>query len=290
MLPCCSRKVCLHDFYLHLYQAQGPEGPQQCPDQVQGSCLPSEPFPGLNSSMTLDQKPMYGQAYPGAPSMGMQPGYVGNTMQGQSPGGFNPMMNQMGQAGGFPGMASMGAMGNPRANMQRPRMMTATKPLPPGGMESPMGGPPINQPGQQGFNYGSNYGMNQQGDSTFMAPGSSPPGNMMQGRMGGPPHNTMMAVRQGNPQGGHMYPSGDKGWPQGGMPRNSPYPQQQFPQPANQGQFGPMMMNATMSGPGLVSGSAAGQMAQMQGQMGMNPMGMSRLPMGPDQVDNSLTQ
>ncbi|XP_047203960.1 nuclear receptor coactivator 3-like [Girardinichthys multiradiatus] len=362
-------------------QAQGPEGPQQCPDQVQGSCLPSEPFPGLNSSMTLDQKPMYGQAYPGAPSMGMQPGYVGNTMQGQSPGGFNPMMNQMGQAGGFPGMASMGAMGNPRANMQRPRMMTATKPLrlqlqqrlqgqqfmnqarqgmkmenvpggspamrsamqpgmqsagmsgqpgfmnaqmiaqrnrdnmmrrqrmmmlmqqqqqnqaaaaaggfspppnvtAPGGMESPMGGPPINQPGQQGFNYGSNYGMNQQGDSTFMAPGSSPPGNMMQGRMGGPPHNTMMAVRQGNPQGGHMYTSGDKGWPQGGMPRNSPYPQQQFPQPANQGQFGPMMMNATMSGPGPVSGSAAGQMAQMQGQMGMNPMGMSRLPMGPDQ-------
>ncbi|MEQ2186612.1 hypothetical protein GOODEAATRI_030400, partial [Goodea atripinnis] len=153
----------------------------------------------------------------------------------------------------------------------------------PGGMESPMGVPPFNQPGQQGFNYGSNYGMNQQGDSTFTAPGSSPPGNMMQSRMGGPPHNTMMAVRQGNPQGGHMYPSGDKGWPQGGMPCNSPYPQQQFPQPANQGQLGPMMMNTTMSGPGPVSGSAAGQMVQMQGQMGMNPMGMSRLPMGPDQ-------
>lgn len=43
-----------------------------------------------------------------------------------------------------------------------------------------------------------------------------------------------------------------------------------------------------MSGPGPVSGPAAGQMAQMpgpmQGQMGMNPMGISRLPMGPDQV------
>lgn len=28
----------------------------------------------------------------------------------------------------------------------------------PGGMESPMGGPSMNQPGQQGFNYGSSYG------------------------------------------------------------------------------------------------------------------------------------
>lgn len=64
-------------------------------------------------------------------------------------------------------------------------------------------------------------GMNQQGEPSFMAPGSSPPGNMMQGRMGGPPQNTMMPGMQGNPQGGPMYPSGDmKGWPQGGMPRN----------------------------------------------------------------------
>lgn len=72
---------------------------------------------------------MYNQGYPGPPgppSAGMQPGYGGNTMQGQSPGGFNPMMNQMGQTGAFPGMANMG---NPRANMMRPRMMTATKPL-----------------------------------------------------------------------------------------------------------------------------------------------------------------
>lgn len=28
----------------------------------------------------------------------------------------------------------------------------------PGGIESPMGVPPINQPGQQGFSYGNNYG------------------------------------------------------------------------------------------------------------------------------------
>ncbi len=123
----------------------------------------------------------------------------------------------------------------------------------PGGMDSPMGGPPMTQPGQQGFNYGGNYGeftepelciisswvfrfhtrdfslvvvvvlagMNQQGDPSFMAPGSSPPGNMMQGRMGGTPQNTVMPGMQGNPQGGPMYPSGDmKGWPQGGMPRN----------------------------------------------------------------------
>lgn len=64
-------------------------------------------------------------------------------------------------------------------------------------------------------------GMNQQGDPSFMAPGSSPPGNMMQGRMAGPPQNAMMPGMQGNPQGGSMYPSGDmKGWPQGNMPRN----------------------------------------------------------------------
>lgn len=54
-----------------------------------------------------------------------------------------------------------------------------------------------------------------------MPPVSSPPGNMMQGRMGGPPQNTMMPGMQGNSQGGPMYPSGDmKGWPQGAMPRN----------------------------------------------------------------------
>lgn len=53
-----------------------------------------------------------------------------------------------------------------------------------------------------------------------MAPGSSPPGNMMQGRMGGP-QNTIVSGMQATPQGGSMYPSGDmKGWPQGNMPRN----------------------------------------------------------------------
>lgn len=65
----------------------------------------------------------------------------------------------------------------------------------------------------------------------------------------------------------------------------SSYPQQQFPQQGNQGQFGPMMMNNSMGGPGPVSGAGAGQM----GQMGMNPMVMGRMPMGPDQVDSTLT-
>lgn len=72
---------------------------------------------------------MYGQGYPGPPvppSMGMQPGYGGNTMQGQSPAGFNPVMNQMGQARSFPGM---GGMANPRANMPRLRMMNPTQQL-----------------------------------------------------------------------------------------------------------------------------------------------------------------
>lgn len=114
----------------------------------------------------------------------------------------------------------------------------------------------------------------------------------MQGRMAGPPQSAMMQGMQGNPQGGPMYPSGDmKGWPQGAMPRNNSYPQQQFPQQGSQGQFGPMMMNNSMGGPGPVSGAGAGQMGQMpgqmqgqmQGQMGMNPMGMGRMPMGPDQ-------
>uniref|UniRef100_A0A3B4BJ91 Uncharacterized protein n=1 Tax=Periophthalmus magnuspinnatus TaxID=409849 RepID=A0A3B4BJ91_9GOBI len=364
-------------------------------DQSQAQCPPSEPFVAPDSSMGMDQKAVYNQGYPGPPgpsSMSMQPDYRPNTMQGQSPGGFNPMVNQMNHTGGFSGMSGMGNVGNPRLNMMRPRMMNATKPLrfhlqqrlqgqqfmnqvrqgvkmdsapggptalrpgmqsgmapggmgnqsgflnaqmmaqrsremmmkrqrmmmliqqqqqqqqqqqsqgpaggfspppnvtAPAGMDNPMGGPPINQPGQQGFNYGGNY-MNQQQDPSFMAPGSGSTGNLMQGRMSGPAQNNMMVGMQGNPQGGPMYPSVDmKSWQQGGMPRNS-YPQQQFPQPSNQGQFGPMMMNNnSMGGPGPVGGAAGGQMGQMQGQMpgqmqgqmGMNPMAMARMPMGPE--------
>lgn len=58
------------------------------------------------------------------------------------------------------------------------------------------------------------------------------------------------------------------------------------------------MMNNAMGGPGPVGGAGPGQMGQMpvqrqgqmQGQMGMNPMGMGRMPMGPDQVSITLTQ
>ncbi|XP_033822609.1 nuclear receptor coactivator 3-like isoform X2 [Periophthalmus magnuspinnatus] len=382
-------------------QSHGAEGPQQGQDQSQAQCPPSEPFVAPDSSMGMDQKAVYNQGYPGPPgpsSMSMQPDYRPNTMQGQSPGGFNPMVNQMNHTGGFSGMSGMGNVGNPRLNMMRPRMMNATKPLrfhlqqrlqgqqfmnqvrqgvkmdsapggptalrpgmqsgmapggmgnqsgflnaqmmaqrsremmtlqmkrqrmmmliqqqqqqqqqqqsqgpaggfspppnvtAPAGMDNPMGGPPINQPGQQGFNYGGNYGMNQQQDPSFMAPGSGSTGNLMQGRMSGPAQNNMMVGMQGNPQGGPMYPSVDmKSWQQGGMPRNNSYPQQQFPQPSNQGQFGPMMMNNnSMGGPGPVGGAAGGQMGQMQGQMpgqmqgqmGMNPMAMARMPMGPEQ-------
>lgn len=109
-------------------QTHGPESHQPGQDQSQGHPQ-NEPFPGADSSVGMDQKSLFNQGYagpPGPPSVGMQPGYGGNGMQGQSPGGFNPMMNQMGQTGAYPGMANMG---NPRANMMRPRMMSATKPL-----------------------------------------------------------------------------------------------------------------------------------------------------------------
>uniref|UniRef100_A0A8C7CS27 Nuclear receptor coactivator 3 n=1 Tax=Oncorhynchus kisutch TaxID=8019 RepID=A0A8C7CS27_ONCKI len=340
------------------------------------------PVPGPDTSMGMEQKPMYGQGYPGPPSMGMQSAYVANPMQGQSPSVFNPM-NQMGAQAGPGGFPGMGGMSHPRANM-RPRMMSATKPLrlqlqqrlqgqqfmnqtrqamgikmentptgnpatrpgmepsmsgqpgflnaqmmaqrsreimtiqmrrqrmmmlmqqqqqqqqaaaggfspppnvtAPAGMDNPMAGPPMNQPGQQQFTYGGNYGMNQQGDPSFVGAGS----NMMPGRMGGPQNPVM----QQHPQGSPMYQSADmKGWPQVGMARNNSYPQQQFTQQGNPGQFGgPMMMNGSMGGPGPVSGAGRAQMVQMQGQMsgqmqgqmqmGTNSMGMGRMPMGPEQ-------
>lgn len=141
---------------------------------------------------------------------------------------------------------------------------------------------------------------------------------MMPGRLG--PQNPMM---QQHPQGGPMYQGADmKGWSQGGMARNrfvlqtkqikhfvacsfsldkcaqlntvlsltSSYPQQQFGQQGppgqqqfgqqgNPGQYGGMMMNG-----GMPASGGGGHMGQMGGQMGMNPMVMGRMPMGPDQV------
>ncbi len=84
--------------------------------------------------MGMDPKGMYGQGYPGPPSMGMQGGYGRGPNPGPGPGpmpgqsgpGFNPMMSQMNQQGGFPGMGGMGAM-HPRANMTRPRMGTPAR-------------------------------------------------------------------------------------------------------------------------------------------------------------------
>ncbi|KAI1892796.1 hypothetical protein AGOR_G00137210 [Albula goreensis] len=148
---------------------------------------------------------------------------------------------------------------------------------PPPNVTAPAGmdGPPMNQPGQQQFAYGGNYGMNQQGEPPFVRSAGSPPNAMMSGRLG-PPQNPMM---QQHPQGGPMYQTAEmKGWPQGGMPRNNSYPQQQFAQQGTPGSYGAMMMNGSMP----VNGSG-GHMGQMPGQMGMNPMGMGRMPMGPDQ-------
>ncbi|XP_051913041.1 nuclear receptor coactivator 3-like [Hippocampus zosterae] len=100
--------------------------------QTQGAEQSLEPFTGQEPSMVLDQKPLYGQGYPGPPTIAMQTGYGGNPMQGQpQQGGFGPMLSQMGQSNSFPvpGMGGMGSMGHPRANMMRPRMMSANKPM-----------------------------------------------------------------------------------------------------------------------------------------------------------------
>lgn len=60
---------------------------------------------------------------------------------------------------------------------------------------------------------------------------------------------------------------------------SSSYAQQQFGQQGNPGQYGGMMMNG-----GMPANGAGGHMGQMGGQMGINPMTMGRMPMGPDQV------
>lgn len=41
---------------------------------------------------------------------------------------------------------------------------------------------------------------------------------------------------------------------------------------------------------GMPANGGAGHMGQMGGQMGMNPMAMGRMPMGPDQVCNTSTK
>lgn len=68
-------------------------------------------------------------------------------------------------------------------------------------------------------------------------------------------------------------------YPQQQFGQQGPPGQQQFGQQGNPGQYGGMMMNG-----GMPAGGGGGHMGQMGGQMGMNPMVMGRIPMGPDQV------
>lgn len=68
-------------------------------------------------------------------------------------------------------------------------------------------------------------------------------------------------------------------YPQQQFGQQGPPGQQQFGQQGNPGQYGGMMMNG-----GMPTSGGGGHMGQMGGQMGMNPMVMGRMPMGPDQV------
>lgn len=126
-------------------------------------------------------------------------------------------------------------------------------------MENPLGGPPMPQAPPQQFPYPPNYGMNQQADPTF-------------GRVSSPP-NPMMASRMAPSQNPHsqstqLYQSPDmKGWPSGNMARPSSFPQQ-YGHQANPGTYNMMHMNS--------NGSHLGQMQ-------MNTLPMSGMPMGPDQ-------
>ncbi|XP_061699108.1 nuclear receptor coactivator 3-like isoform X2 [Syngnathoides biaculeatus] len=99
--------------------------------QTQGAEQSLESLTGQEpSSLVLEQKPLYGQGYPGPPTVPMQSGYGGSPMHGQpQQGGFGPMLSQMGQGNSFPGMGGMAGMGHPRPNMMRPRMMSASKPM-----------------------------------------------------------------------------------------------------------------------------------------------------------------
>ncbi|XP_075703039.1 nuclear receptor coactivator 3 isoform X3 [Rhinoderma darwinii] len=127
------------------------------------------------------------------------------------------------------------------------------------GMENPLGGPPLPQAPPQQFPYPPNYGMNQQADPTFGRV-SSPPTPMMTSRMA-PSQNP-------HPQSTQLYQSPDmKGWPSGNLARSSSFPQQ-YGHQANPGAYNMMHMNSNSS---------------HMGQMSMNTIPMSGMPMGPDQ-------
>lgn len=132
-----------------------------------------------------------------------------------------------------------------------------------GSMDGGVAGPPMAAVPPQQFSYSSNYGMSQQSDPAFGRV-SSPPNSMMGQRIG-PSQNPMMQ----HPQAAPMYQSPEiKGWPSGTMARNSSFPQQQFSHPGNPATYNMMHMN-----------SNGGHM----GQMNINTLPMSGMPMGPDQ-------
>nr|XP_056723431.1 nuclear receptor coactivator 3 [Euleptes europaea] len=132
-----------------------------------------------------------------------------------------------------------------------------------GSMDGSFAGPPMAPVPPQQFSYPANYGMNQQPDPSFNRV-SSPPNSMMAQRIG-PSQNPMMQ----HPQAAAMYQSPEmKGWPSGSMARSSSFPQQQFSHPGNPATYNMMHMNGS-----------AGHM----GQININAMPMSGIPMGPDQ-------
>nr|XP_031362364.1 nuclear receptor coactivator 3 isoform X4 [Lonchura striata domestica] len=133
-----------------------------------------------------------------------------------------------------------------------------------GSMDSALTGPPMAQVPSQQFPYPPNYGLSQQPDPAFSRV-SSPPNPMVSSRIG-PSQNPMLQ----HPQSATMYQSSEiKGWPSGSIPRNSSFPQQQFSHQGSPAAYSMMHMNGS-------SGHI--------GQMSINTMPMSGLPMGPDQV------
>ncbi|XP_075295090.1 nuclear receptor coactivator 3 isoform X2 [Opisthocomus hoazin] len=133
-----------------------------------------------------------------------------------------------------------------------------------GSMDSALTGPPMAQVPPQQFPYPPNYGISQQPDPAFNRV-SSPPNPMMSSRIG-PSQNPMMQ----HPQTATMYQSPEmKGWPSGSMARSSSFPQQQFSHQGNPAAYSMMHMNGSSS---------------HIGQMNINTMPLSGMPMGPDQV------
>ncbi|XP_009325006.1 PREDICTED: nuclear receptor coactivator 3 [Pygoscelis adeliae] len=132
-----------------------------------------------------------------------------------------------------------------------------------GSMDSALTGPPMAQVPPQQFPYPPNYGISQQPDPAFSRV-SSPPNPMMSSRIG-PSQNPLMQ----HPQTATMYQSPEmKGWPSGSMARSSSFPQQQFSHQGSPAAYSMMHMNGS-------SGHI--------GQMNINTMPMSGMPMGPDQ-------